>query len=127
MLMEDEVKERLLQLGYEIKEGDGTALLFCCNRVEEHIKNVCNVTEIPEELYYKSIDMVCGEFLRAKLATGELDGYTAEDSRLIKSVAEGDTSVTYTDGTDSYTALSDFISTLTASESELYSFRKMRW
>lgn len=123
----NEVKERLLQLGYTVKESDKTALLFCCNRVEEHIKNVCNVSTVPEELYYKSIDMTCGEFLGGKLAVGELDGYTAEDNRLIKTITEGDTTVTYTDGTDGYTALKNFVSSLSAADSELYSFRKMRW
>jgi hypothetical protein len=125
--MDEEVKERLLQLGYELKEGDGTALLFCCRRIEEHIKNVCNLQSIPDELYYKSVDMACGEFLRAKLATGELEGYTAEDSRLVKRITEGDTTVEYTDGTSAYAALSELINKLSADESELYSFRKMRW
>lgn len=124
----DEVKDRLKQLGYEIKEGDETAILFCISRVEEHIKNVCNVSAAPEELYYKSIDMVCGEFLKAKLATGELEGYSVADNRLIKTISEGDTTVTYQDTkTDGYTALSDFVGGLAVDDSELYSFRKMRW
>ncbi len=122
------VKDRLKQLGYEVKEGDKTALLFCIGRVEEHIKNVCNVENVPDELYFKSIDMVCGEFLKTKLSIGELEGYSVTDNRLIKTISEGDTTVTYQDTKkDGYTALSDFIGELTVTDSELYSFRKMRW
>lgn len=122
------VKDRLKQLGYEVKEGDNTALLFCIGRVEEHIKNICNVENVPDELYFKSIDMACGEFLKTKLSIGELEGYSVTDNRLIKTISEGDTTVTYQDvKKDSYTALSDFIGELTVTDSELYSFRKMRW
>lgn len=118
----NEVKDRLLQLGYEAKEGDDTALLFCISRTEEHIKNVCNISEIPEELYYKGIDMVCGEFLGVKL-----EGYGTENDRLIKTITEGDTTVTYQDGVDRVKKLIDFINGLRGNDAELYSFRKMRW
>ena len=126
----DEVKERLSQLGYTTKESDKTALLFCINRVEEHIKNVCNISAVPEELYYKSIDMACGEFLEVKLVTGELDGYTlnGENNRLIKTISEGDTTITYQDtSSDSYGAMSGFISQLKADDRELYRFRRLVW
>ena len=124
----EEVKKRLENLGYEIREGDNFALLFCMDKTAEHIKNFCNITEIPKELYFKSIDMACGEFLKAKLATGGLDGYGIEDNRLIKSISEGDTSVTYSDAkTDAYTAMDGFINGLMGNESDLYCFRKLRW
>lgn len=124
----NEVKDRLAQLGYEMQEGDEVTLLFCISRVEEYIKNTCNVTEIPEGLHYKSIDMVCGEFLDTKLSIGQLEGYNVEDNRLIKSIAEGDTTVTYQDGAaDSYTAMSEYISSLKAADAELYTYRKIRW
>lgn len=124
----NEVKERLTQLGYEIQEGDEVALLFCISRVEEYIKNICNVMEIPEGLHYKSIDMVCGEFLDTKLSIGQLEGYSVADNRLIKTVTEGDTTVTYQDGgADSYMAMSEYISGLKVADSELYTYRKMRW
>ena len=124
----NEVKERLAQLGYEKQEGDEIALLFCINRVEEYIKNTCNITEIPEGLHYKAIDMVCGEFLDTKLSLGQLEGYSVADNRLIKTVSEGDTTVTYQDGaTDSYGAVSSYISGLKAADAELYTYRKMRW
>lgn len=128
MIDANEVKDRLKQLEYEVKESDETALFFCISRVEEHIKNVCNVEEVPEELHYKSIDMVCGEFLKAKLATGELEGYTIADNRLIKTISEGDTTITYQDSsTDSYTELNEFVNGLATASSDLYCFRKLRW
>lgn len=124
----EEVKERLDELGYEIREGDDVALLFCIGKVEEHIKNFCNITKVPKELYFMSIDMACGEFLKAKLATGGLDGYGIADNRLIKSISEGDTSVAYSDvKTDAYTAMDGFIKGLIGNESDLYCFRRLRW
>lgn len=124
----NEVKERLMQIGYEVKGSDDTALLFCINRVEEHIRNICNTVYIPNELHYKSIDMVCGEFLNGKLSTGELEGYSAEDNRLIKTVSEGDTTVTYQDGgRDGYTSVSEYIEALKSGNEELYGYRRFKW
>ena len=104
----EEIIARLAQLGYDVTEGDMPALLFAQSRAEEIIKNACNVSEVPEGLRYKAVDMACGEFLNAKYKTGQLSGYTAADDRLVKTVSEGDTTVTYQDSTAA-SDMSEFI------------------
>ena len=124
----EEIIARLAQLGYTVQEGDMAALLFAQNRVDEKIKNICNVSEVPEGLHYKAVDMVCGEFLNAKYKTGQLSGYAAADDRLVKTVSEGDTTVTYQDSTVA-ADLSAFIGGLcgAADEAELVRYRKLVW
>lgn len=122
-----EVKERLEWLGYVVSESDEVALQFCIDRTEEHIKNVCNLDELPDELKYKAVDMVCGVFLGNLSELNRLEGYAAEDNRLIKSITEGDTTVTYQDSEDRSAGIKALISGLKGDESELYSFRRLRW
>lgn len=122
-----EVKERLEWLGYVVSESDEVALQFCIDRTEEHIKNVCNLDELPDELKYKAVDMVCGVFLGNLSELNRLEGYAAEDNRLIKSITEGDTTVTYQDSEDRSAGIKALINGLKGDESELYSFRRLRW
>lgn len=124
----EEVIARLEALGYEIREGDEAALLFAANRTEEKIKNYCNVSEIPDGLHFKAVDMACGDFLNAKSSLGQLSGYAAADGRLIKTVSEGDTTVTYQDSTAA-AELRSFIDGLcgAAADSELIKYRKLCW
>lgn len=122
-----EVKERLEWLGYVVSESDEVALQFCIDRTEEHIKNVCNLDELPDELKYKAVDMVCGVFLGNLSELNRLEGYAAEDNRLIKSITEGDTTVTYQDSEDRSACIKALINGLKGDESELYSFRRLRW
>ena len=124
----EEIKLRLAELGYEVTEGDEAAILFAACRTEEKIKNACNTAEIPEGLRYKAVDMACGEFLNAKKATGQLTEYAAVGERLVKTVSEGDTTVTYQDGTAAED-ISVFISGLccAASDAEFARYRKLVW
>lgn len=123
----NEVIERLKQLGYTPQNADNPAIVFAICHTESYIKNTCNVSAVPDELIYTAIDMACGEFLGAKLACGSLDGYSVKGDRLIKSTTVGDTSVTYQDGKDSITRLAELITKLQSKDSELISFRKLRW
>ena len=61
--MLDMVQQRLLSFGYEVKEDDSFALNFCIDKVQNIIKNDCNVKEIPEGLMQIAVDMVCGELV----------------------------------------------------------------
>ena len=122
----NDITDRLVQLGYEVKEGDEAALLFALGQTEERIKNICNVSEIPDGLFYKAVDMACGSFLGMLNMTGQLSGYTASDGRLIKTVTEGDTTVTYQDSTAA-SDLSEFLNALSLADSELIKYRKLCW
>ena len=123
----EEIKARLEQLGYETAEGDNAALRFALKRTEERINNLCNTNEVPDELYYKGIDMACGEFLGGRMMLGGLDSYDETDGRLIKTIAEGDTSVTYLERKSCAQRLESFIDTLCLTDSEIIRFRKFKW
>ncbi len=116
-----DIRERLAQLGAEVKEEDEAAVLFAENKTAEHIKNVCNLDYIPEELEYLAVDMACGEYLHDRLLSGMLEGF--DTAGALKAVTEGDVRVEY-DGGDSMENLMRFLS---RGEADLYRFRKICW
>lgn len=64
--MLERVKERLESFGYVLKDGDEVILTFSIQKVENTIKNDCNVPSIPDGLMNIAIDMAVGEFLDGK-------------------------------------------------------------
>lgn len=124
--MIDKIKARLLQLGHEAKDEDELSLFFLISKVENHIKNFCNVKEVPEKAEEIAIDMVCGEFLFALNQRGKLDeAYNVE--KAIKSVKIGDTDITYADGASQADKIDILIANLLGRAGDLVCFRKLRW
>ena len=123
----EEIEARLLQLGYEVKEGDADAILFAADRTQERIENLCNQNKIPDELALRSVDMACGEFLTGKMISGGLESYTENDGSLIKTVSEGDTSVTYRDRKSNLQRIEEFIKGLCGNDSEIICCRRLKW
>lgn len=129
--MLEKVIERLKSFGYEIQEGDETILTFCISKVESTIKNECNVREIPEGLMCIAIDMVIGEFLKAK-KTFAPDSIAGLDlSAAVKQIQAGDTNTVFATGEASQTAeqrLDSFIDyLLTYGLEQFGAFRRLRW
>lgn len=125
-----EILNRLDSLGYKIKESDDWVISFAAQKVENTIKNECNVTKIPDGLKYVAVDMICGEVLLAKMQSGQLNNdFDLEGA--IKQVQAGDTTVTYAvaDGTDSseqrFNALIAYL--LNGKRGEFVSYRKIKW
>ena len=116
----------LLALGYEVSKDDTALLTICKNKVENSIKNICNINEIPNGLDSVVLDRICGEFLFAKNQIGKLDeNYDAEDK--IQQISEGDTSITFS-GMSHGEKLDLLINSLMNSGTdELRSCRKMGW
>lgn len=125
-----DVVERLNTLGYNLNEGDIVTLQFAINGTEQYIKKFCNISEIPNELYYVAVDMAAGTLLKTKQSIGvdTLEGIDL-DSDNIKSITEGDVSVTYnSDSSNSATArYNALLDKLCNRKDELIPFRKMRW
>jgi len=94
--MLEDVKQRLSSFGYEVTEGDTWVLGFIIQKVENYIKNNCNVDIVPEGLHQIAVDMSVGEFLLSKKSTGQLTGFNLEAA--IKQIQEGDTTVTFAFG-----------------------------
>ena len=96
MVTQADVIDRLGQFGYKVKPEDNSAIDFELRKTINYVKNYCNITTIPEILDPRIIDKVCGGFLFTKKNSGELDGFDYD--ALIKSIKEGDTTLTYAVG-----------------------------
>lgn len=126
----NDVVERLNSLGYTINEIDNGLLQLAINGTEQYIENFCNVLEVPDELYYVAVDMAAGTLLKTKSSIGEnvCDGIDFKNDN-IKSISEGDVSVTYnSDSSSSATAKYNvLLEKLCNRDNELIAFRRLRW
>ena len=95
--MREDIIKRLASLGYTFNEDkDGWVIGFIIDKVTNLIKNETNQPEIPEGLYQIAVDMACGEFLKAKKASGDLSGFEVDlNSAALKQKAQGDTSFSF--------------------------------
>lgn len=124
--MIETIKSRLASLGYEADNNDIFALRFVLTQVENHIKNFCNVNEIPAELETVVVDRVCGTFLNQKKASGQLTG--AQIKGVAKRITDGDTTVEFASNTDAETIFNSYINGLVnGNDSDLIRFRKLCW
>lgn len=129
--MLDLARERAEAFGYDMKEGDEFALIFAFKKVEDTIKNLCNVGSVPEGLEHIAVDMTVGEFLFEKktFAPESLNGIDLDYA--VKQIKLGDTDVSFAVGGGSLTPeqrLDSFIDYLrNASRGQLTAFRKLRW
>lgn len=122
------VLQRLISLGYKLKENDDWILCFAMQGVENHIKTSCNVTSIPDELSNVAVDRVCGEFLFTKKQTGQLTIDGLDLTGAIASISEGDTSVTFVSGAtddDRFNLLVNYL--MTKGEGDFVCYRKLKW
>lgn len=125
------VKERLKSLGYEIQNDDSVILNFCIQKVENTIKNDCNLSSIPDGLMNIAVDMAVGEFLASK-KTFSPESISGIDLDLaVKQIQTGDTNVAFSVGEGSLTAeqrLDAFIDHLkNYGRDEFSCYRKIRW
>ncbi len=125
-----DVVERLSTLGYNLNEGDIVTLQLAINGVEQYIKNFCNISEIPEELYYVAVDMTAGTLLKTKQSIGINVSESIDFSNTgISSIKEGDVTVNFSTGDSNSTVnlFSALLKRLCNRDAELLAFRKLRW
>ena len=129
--MINDIIQRLASFGYEVTETDEFALSFILQKIENHIKNSCNISLIPEGLYQIAVDMVCGHFLNEKKSVNveSLKGFNLDSA--IKSIQEGDTNITFAIGEGSKTPeqrLDAFVTYLmTYGEKDFVNYRCLTW
>lgn len=128
----EKILQRLMSFGYTPSEKDSWMITFCMQKVENHIKNSCNISEIPDELKEIEIERICGEFLFSKKQTGQLNAENGFDVEMaIKQVQAGDTNVTFAVGEGSETLetkLNALISYLmNYGEGDFICYRQIRW
>ncbi len=90
-----DVGKLLESFGYTLQDGDDWLLGFCIQKVENSIKNECNVSSVPCGLKKVATQMVVGEFLFSKKGIGQLQGLNIDIDAAVKQIQEGDTSVTF--------------------------------
>lgn len=130
-MFDGDVINRLASFGYTVVEADKWVIDFLIRKVENHIKDSCNILSIPEGLYQIAVDMVAGNFLFEKKAV-DADSLAGIDlDTAVKQIQEGDTSVTFAIGEGSKTPeqrLDAVISWLmTYGEKDFVSYRCLKW
>ncbi len=129
--MLNKVVARLNSFGYTLKTGDDVIVAFSIQKVENTIKNDCNVPEIPDGLENIAIDMAVGEFLTAK-KTFTPDDITGLDlDYAVKQIQTGDTNTVFATGDASSTPeqrLNAFLNYLLSNGRDQFScYRRLRW
>ena len=122
------VLRRLVSLGYKVEENDDWFISYAIQSVENHIKNSCNVTIIPDGLFNIAVDRVCGEFLFSKKQTGKLSIDGLDFDGAIASIAEGDTSVSFVAGAsdeEKFNQLTSYL--MTKGEGDFVCYRRLSW
>ena len=129
--MKNDIINRLDSLSYTVKERDNWLIGFIIDKVTNTIKNKTNTKEIPAGLRQIAIDMACGEFLKSKKASGDLDGFNIDiDAVMLSKQSQGDTSVSFAvDKTQSAEERLDALieHLLNYGKSELMRFRRFIW
>lgn len=129
--MLEKVKERLQSFGYTLKDGDEVILNFSIQKVENTIKNDCDVSSIPDGLVNIAVDMAIGEFLTAKKTFSPNDIAGLDLDFAVKQIQTGDTNTVFATGESSLTPeqrLNAFVSyLLTYGRDEFSCYRKIRW
>jgi len=130
--VKDDIIKRLASLGYTFNEDrDGWVIGFLVDKVTNTIKNETNLTEIPEGLHQIAVDMVCGEFLKAKKASGDLGGFEIDlDSAMLKQKSQGDTSFSF--AVDKMQSAEERLDTvidhlLNYGKPQFLAFRRLKW
>ena len=97
MVDRQHIIDRLDQLGYVADESDYNQIDYELTKIINYVvNNFTRTPEIPEILDPRIIDRVCGEFLYFKKNSGSLEGFNYD--AVIKSIKEGDTTLTYAVG-----------------------------
>ena len=96
MVVREDVIDRLKQLGYTAAEIDYEQIDFELEKIVNYVMNYCNTHIIPDILDNRIIDRVCADFLYFKKNSGSLEGFNYD--AVVKSIKEGDTTITYAVG-----------------------------
>lgn len=127
--MLETVKERLKSFGYEFQEQDEAILDFCIQKVENTIKNDCNLSGVPDGLKGIATDMAVGEFLMSKKTFSPESIAGLDLDFAVKQIQTGDTNTVFSDGSlTPEQRLNSFINhLLTCGRDEFSCYRRIRW
>lgn len=124
------ILQRLLCFGYKTVKKDAWCLVFSIDKVINHIKNVCNISNIPNELNEVVIDRVCGEFLYNKKQSNQLDLENFDLDIAVKQLQLGDTNIQFAieNAETDEQKLNSLINYLVNyGKDDLICFRRLKW
>lgn len=122
------VLKRLDSFGCEIRESDTWLIGFSIQKVENTIKNECNISDIPDRLINIEVDMACGEFLLAEKQCGHLEIEGLDLTGAVSSIKEGDTQVNFESGSSDEAKFNSLVNhLLNDGRGELVCYRKIQW
>lgn len=122
------VLQRLSSFGYTPTEDDAFSIAFGIQKVQNHILNVTNQNSVPEGLFEVMVDMVCGEVLNVLYGSGKLELDHLDLDGIVKSMTEGDSSITFETSGQGEDKVQQLIKWLMNGKGcDLLCFRKMRW
>lgn len=119
----NDVTTRLKTFGYDATEEDAVLIVYLISSVEKEILNFTNLDEVPEGLKYEWIDAVCGEFLKLAFSAKKLDGL----DQIVKSIKEGDTTVTLAEGMSAESQFLGCVKALRLNKGAMVRHRVLTW
>lgn len=122
------VLQRLVSFGCTPTKDDVFSIAFGIQKVYNHILNMTNQATVPEGLFEVNVDMVCGEVLYGNYLSGKLELDNLDFDGIVKSVSEGDTSVTFESSGQDEEKFRQLVEWLMKGKGcDLLCYRKMRW
>lgn len=122
------VLKLLESLNYEADKTDGGLLYSCMMLVQNHIFNVCHISDIPDGLVELAARRAVGEFLKMKNAVGTLNIAELDLSAPVTEIREGDVSVSFAKGASDADKFNNLLnSLLSENEGDLICYRKIKW
>lgn len=123
----NDVFNRLIGFGYTPTKSDVFNIGFSIIKVDNNIKNYCNITSIPYELYPTLVELCWVEILSLLFHSGKLDD-TFDLNEVVKIVSVGDTSITFDNTSSVSEQINNLIVNLTQqAERSVLCFRKVKW
>lgn len=111
---------------YEFTAMEELVLSFNIDKCVRQMEMELN-SSIPVAFEYALVDMIVGEFLMSQKSLGILKMNAIDYNMVVKSVQEGDTTVTFADGLSDSQKLDGLISYLMHPEIDYSEYRKIRW
>lgn len=127
--IKDKVVKLLTKIGYTPTEEDDFLIDFSIDKVENDIKNYCNIGEIPDGLAYVFCYRITGEFLNAMKNSGSLDIENMKlNTAFVTSISIGDTSTSFSDKNSDENRINSLISyLLTTGQDSINAYRCIKW
>ena len=111
---------------YEFTATEEMIMSFVADKSIRKVEMELN-SDIPTAFEYVLVDIVVGEFLMSQKALGTLKMNAIDYGSVVKSIQEGDTTITFADGASESQKLDVLISFLMHPEIDYADYRKIRW